>query len=277
MIAHRAQPGEQATGTSRARRFPYSSSMSQSTLQASPSTPSPPFIGCAGWSLPGAAAGHFPAAGSHLERYAAVFNCVEINTSFYRPHQPKTYARWAAVTPPHFRFAVKLPKAITHEARLVGIDDTLARFAGEAGALEEKLGCILVQLPPSLVLDPAAAGALFAALHQRFGCLLACEARHPSWFTPAGTQLLRDNGVTRVLADPVVGYTGPFEPTAPQAYVRLHGSPRIYYSAYDAQRLADVHAWLATQQAQQQAWCIFDNTASGAAVPDALALMGMSE
>ncbi|WUR15328.1 DUF72 domain-containing protein [[Empedobacter] haloabium] len=231
------------------------------------------YIGCAGWSLSSAVAASFPGAGSHLERYAAVFDAVEINSSFYRPHQPKTYERWAASTPAHFRFAVKLPKTITHEAGLVGVDDALARFAGEAGALGDKLGCILVQLPPKLALDPGPARALFAALHRRFDCLLACEARHASWFGDSATQLLRDAGVTRVLADPVVAYTGPFVPTAPMAYVRLHGSPRIYYSAYAPQRLADVHAWLAQQA--PGSWCIFDNTASGAAVPDALALRAM--
>jgi uncharacterized protein YecE (DUF72 family) len=230
------------------------------------------YIGCAGWTLPRAAIDSFPAEGSHLERYAAVFNAVEINSSFYRPHQPKTYARWAAATPPHFRFAVKLPKAITHEARLIGAEDVLARFAGEVDGLGEKLGCILVQLPPKLALDTDAASATFAALHARFDCMIACEARHASWFGETGTQLLRDAGVTRVLADPVVAYTGPFVPTSRTAYVRLHGSPRIYYSSYEEQRLWDVHAWLAQQDA---AWCIFDNTASGAAVPDALALRAM--
>jgi uncharacterized protein YecE (DUF72 family) len=233
---------------------------------------SPAYIGCAGWTLPRAAIDSFPTEGSHLERYAAVFNAVEINSSFYRPHQPKTYAKWAAATPPHFRFAVKLPKAITHEAKLVGAEDVLARFAGEVEALGEKLGCILVQLPPKLALDTAAAGAIFAALHARFDCLIACEARHPSWFEETGTQLLRDAGVTRVLADPAVAYTGAFVPTSKTAYVRLHGSPRIYYSSYEEERLRDVHAWLARQDA---AWCIFDNTASGAAVPDALALRAM--
>lgn len=230
------------------------------------------YLGCAGWTLPRAAADRFPAEGSHLERYAAVFNAVEINSSFYRPHQPKTYERWAASTPAHFRFAVKLPKTITHEAGLVGADDALARFAGEAGALGEKLGCILVQLPPKLALDPAAARTIFAALHARFTCLIACEARHASWFDATATQLLRDANVTRVLAHPVVAYTGPFVPTAPTAYVRLHGSPRIYYSSYEPQQLADVQAWLARQPAS---WCIFDNTASGAAVPDALALQAL--
>jgi uncharacterized protein YecE (DUF72 family) len=90
-----------------------------------------PLIGCAGWNIPKEAAAAFPPAGSHLERYAAVFPVVEINSSFYKPHQPKTYARWADSVPPDFRFAVKVPRAITHDAAMRDIDELLARFAGE--------------------------------------------------------------------------------------------------------------------------------------------------
>jgi uncharacterized protein YecE (DUF72 family) len=230
-------------------------------------------IGTAGWSLPRETWEAFPPDGSQLERYAAVFDAVEINTSFYRPHQPKTYERWAASTPPHFRFAVKLPRTITHEARLQGIDALLARFAGEAGALGDKLGAVLVQLPPSLALDAHAAGTLFAALRERFACMIACEGRHATWFTPEATDLLRQAGVTRVLADPVVGYEGPFEPTAAAAYVRLHGNPRIYYSRYTLERMDEVRAWLARRPGS---WCILDNTASGAATSNALALIGLA-
>src|SRR5690349_10468566 len=88
-------------------------------------------IGTAGWSIPKPHAGHFPTAGSHLERYGAVLDAVEINSSFYRPHRPATYERWAASVPEDFRFAVKVPKAITHERRLDGADDLLDRFLSE--------------------------------------------------------------------------------------------------------------------------------------------------
>jgi uncharacterized protein YecE (DUF72 family) len=71
-------------------------------------------IGTAAWSIPKKHAAPFPTAGSHLERYAAVFNAAEINSSFYRPHRAATYERWAASVPDDFRFAVKVPKAITH-------------------------------------------------------------------------------------------------------------------------------------------------------------------
>lgn len=77
------------------------------------------YVGCAGWSLPRE---HWPAfaqEGTHLERYATRFNSVEINSSFYRPHLPMTYARWASSVPPGFHFSVKLPTRITHEQRLL--------------------------------------------------------------------------------------------------------------------------------------------------------------
>ncbi|HYW08000.1 MAG TPA: DUF72 domain-containing protein, partial [Longimicrobium sp.] len=110
----------------------------------------PAWIGCAGWSLPRVEQERFPAEGTHLERYAGRFPAVEINSSFYRPHRPATYARWGESVPPSFRFSVKVPKAITHTLRLRAAAEPLAAFLAEAGALEEKLGCLLVQLPPSL-------------------------------------------------------------------------------------------------------------------------------
>ena len=107
-------------------------------------------IGCAGWSIPKEHGDRFPEEGTHLARYAARFPAVEINSSFYKPHRPTTYARWAASVPADFRFSVKVPKVATHERRLVDADDVLDSFLAEATQLGDKLGPLLVQLPPSL-------------------------------------------------------------------------------------------------------------------------------
>lgn len=242
-----------------------------------PETESPGrlLVGCAGWSLPRASADAFPAAGSHLERYAAVFPAVEINSSFYRPHKPDTYARWADSVPEAFRFAVKVPRAITHDARLVGVDAALERFQGEAGMLGERLGCLLVQLPPRFGVVDAPARAFFSQLHARFGCAIAFEARHPSWFSEPATELLADAGVARVIADPAAGQPGPHVATDDRTvYVRLHGTPRIYYSRYPHAQVARWRARLDADVARgRTVWCIFDNTAEGASVPNALELM----
>jgi uncharacterized protein YecE (DUF72 family) len=228
-------------------------------------------LGCAGWSISRDAAPSFTDSGSHLERYAAVFNAVEINSSFYRPHQPQTYARWADSVPDDFRFAVKLPRTITHDQRLKEIDAPLAQFAAEAGTLGNKLGCVLVQLPPSLTLDAPLAEAFLQRLRGHFDCMLACEARHGSWFGDDASALQQRHRITRVIADPPAGQPGPYVPTTDDAYIRLHGSPRIYYSSYDEAWLASVAEWLNGRDS----WCIFDNTASGAAILNALQLRSM--
>ena len=85
-------------------------------------------IGTAGWTVPKAVAEKFPGEGGHLARYAGRFDAVEINSSFYRPHRPATYARWAASVPHGFRFAMKIPREITHTRRLADAMDPLDRF-----------------------------------------------------------------------------------------------------------------------------------------------------
>ena len=92
-------------------------------------------IGTAGWTLPRVVQDEFPGADTHLARYARVLPCAEINSSFHRPHRPTTYERWAASVGQDFRFAVKVPKAITHTARLVHVEALLAAFLAETVAL----------------------------------------------------------------------------------------------------------------------------------------------
>ncbi len=233
-------------------------------------------FGTAGWSIPRAAAPAFPGDGTQLERYAAVMGCVEINSSFYRSHRAQTYERWAASTPADFRFAVKLPRRITHELRLAGAEPLLAQFASEAGGLGRKWAVALVQLPPSLALDPEVAGAFFETLHRAFDRSVVCEPRHASWFTPEADMLLRGWQVSRAGADPA-RFDGAEEPAGWLArpavrYYRWHGAPRTYWSAYDMAWLKARARALRALPRNANCWCIFDNTAAGAALPDALQL-----
>jgi len=219
-------------------------------------------------------AGLFGAGDSHLARYATRFDAVEINSSFYRPHAAGTYARWAASVPPDFRFSVKLPKAITHDARLQRTGDALSRFADQVAGLGRQLGGVLVQLPPSLAFDARIASTFFATLRRRLDAPIACEPRHASWFDARVDAIWRRYGVARVAADPAR------LPEAAQPggcgrwrYWRLHGSPRMYYDAYDNARLRAIASDLRTgARPGQPSWCIFDNTAAGHAVADAARL-----
>ena len=232
-------------------------------------------IGCTGWSIPATSGANFPGKGSHLERYAERFGTVEISTSFYRHHLPGTYARWAATVPGDFRFAVKLPRTVTHDARLgaAGFPD-LDRFLSEVAHLGDRLGPLLVQLPPSLPFDADSVAAFCAALAARTAAAAVCEPRHPSWFTGAADALLAEIRVARVAADPAIlpaaanpgGWAG-------LVYRRLHGSPLIYRSPYPVLALDAYAATLRGEAAAAPAWCFFDNTADGAAPRDALDLI----
>ena len=117
------------------------------------------FVGTAGWSLPRADQGRFASEGTHLVRYAQTLTGAEINSSFYRPHSVQLYCKWAAATPDGFRFSVKMPKTITHEKRLLDCEELVCAFLDQTQGLGDRLGCILVQLPPSLEYDASLAGA----------------------------------------------------------------------------------------------------------------------
>lgn len=225
-------------------------------------------IGTAGWSFPREL--DFPVEGTGLERYAARLDCVEINSSFYRPHQHKTYERWASTTPADFRFAVKVPQTITHERRLVGVDDLLARFLDETDGLAAKRGPLLVQLPPSLKFEAERVGVFLETWRVRTDAPTVLEPRHASWFAAEPEAMLSDFRVARVAADPAM---------VPQAaepggwrglvYRRWHGSPVIYESAYAPEALEALSAQLVEEP---ETWCVFDNTKFGAATRNALAI-----
>ncbi|TWO68234.1 DUF72 domain-containing protein [Caenimonas sedimenti] len=236
-------------------------------------------IGCAGWSLPVALQPHFGAGDSHLARYATRLPAVEINSSFHRPHTRAQYARWAAMVPADFRFCVKLPKVITHELRLTGCEAPLDAFLEQAGGLGARLAALLVQLPPSLAFEARVATAFLETLRGRHTGAIALEPRHASWFTRPAEDLLQSLHMARVLADPVRHAGGERPGGHPGlVYLRLHGSPRVYYSAYDGSLLSALARRISqARDAGSEVWCIFDNTASGAAAANALALRAMCQ
>jgi uncharacterized protein YecE (DUF72 family) len=229
-------------------------------------------IGTAGWSLYRAGES-FPTGGTGLERYAQRLPAVEINSSFHRAHSVQTYARWAACTPARFRFSVKVPRSVTHEGRLRRSRAELRPFVDAVRGLGRRRGPLLVQLPPSLEFEPRVARRFFDTVRELYDGPLVCEPRHLSWFSDRAEALLDSRRVGRVAADPAItadaahpgGWTG-------IAYWRLHGSPRKYWSAYETERLQGWATAMRQLPRRTEAWCIFDNTAGGAATANALAL-----
>ena len=171
--------------------------------------------------------------GPSLQRYAARFSAVEINSSFYRPHRPSTYARWADTVPSTFKFAVKIPKAITHVKRLVDVGNAPSRslWLRFVASAKSWVACSCschrrsdIQLPQTH---------FSSALRRHFAGAVVLEPRNHEWFTPRVEGMLAANGISRAAADPGIqasacepgGWTG-------LAYYRLHGWPQVYFSSY---------------------------------------------
>jgi uncharacterized protein YecE (DUF72 family) len=240
------------------------------------------FLGTAGWTIPKQHSGLLPAQPkadkpSHLERYACRLRCVEIISSFYRPHRHLTWERWAETTPDDFRFAVKIPKAVTHAAQLVNTGGALVEFFDAVRGLREKLGPVLIQLPPKLPFDERLAREFFTTLRELHEGAAVLEPRHPSWFAAPVDHLLRDFEVSRVAADPPKGSKLAAQPGGWPGlhYWRLHGTPRTYYSKYDKQWLetfADQLRLIRSASKDKEMWVIFDNTALGHATANAIFL-----
>ena len=230
-------------------------------------------VGTAGWSIARQNADEFPPDGSSIERYAARFRVAEINSSFHRPHRASTWERWRDSVPAMFRFSVKLPRPITHDAKLRDCSELLDEFLKQAEVLGEKLGVLLVQLPPKLEFNADVARSFFAELKSRTAAHLACEPRNVSWFESDADALLEEQEVARVAADPAICDAAALPGGWPGLrYWRLHGSPVIYRSSYSDR--IDKYAQLVSDFAAGgvESWCILDNTASSAATGDALAL-----
>jgi uncharacterized protein YecE (DUF72 family) len=224
-------------------------------------------VGTAGWTVPKQHLALFSAPGeggkrSHLERYASRLCCTEINSSFHRPHRRTTWERWA-------------PKAVTHIAKLVNTGGALLEFFDAVRGLGNKLGPVLVQLPPKLAFDDGIAREFFTTLRELHPGAVVLEPRHPSWFTASVDQLLRSFEIARAAADPPKGSKLAARPGGWQSplYWRLHGVPRTYNSEYDEnsmQAFAQQLQSLENVSWNDEVWVIFDNTALGHATANAV-------
>ena len=227
-------------------------------------------IGLAGWSeAVSRYRSHFPSEGTGLARYAGTFDFVEVNVTFYRAVREATLAGWADQTPPGFRFSVKINRSVTHAARLspnARLEDALLPVR----ALGDKVGALLVQLPPTLDFDAERAESFLARLRASYAGMVAWEPRHPGWDDARSADLLAAHGVTRVLTE----IPGPATPhTARGCYVRLHGTPRRYRSSYSDADLSTLAAWLA--EGAGPSYVVFDNTAGPAGVANAMTLQSL--
>lgn len=233
-------------------------------------------IGTAGWRIPKELRDGFPDWGdrTQLWGYARRLDVVEINKTFYGLPMASTFGKWRDRVPGEFRFSLKAPRAITHDRRLEDAGDPLDEFLARAGELEDRLGVLLFQLPPSLEFDEGLAGSFLADLRERHRGAAALEARHETWFRDRPEALLREHGVSRVAADPPRA-EGDGRPGADRetVYFRLHGTPDTYRSPYRGDGLETWEERVRRAAADAgEVFCVFDNTAEGEGTADALTI-----
>jgi uncharacterized protein YecE (DUF72 family) len=208
-------------------------------------------IGCSGWSYKDWQGAFYPkelAAKDYLGYYSKVFNCVEIDSSFYRIPNSFMITQWRSSTPDGFLFSPKLPKKITHDNKLKGSESTLLYFYSVISKLQEKLGPIAIQLPPSIKFDT------HLETMKEFISLLspefrhAIEFRHKSWFKPEVYAMLRKNNIAMVWSLNQYLETPP-EVTADFVYLRMVGDRELTeFKGIQKDRSDDLKRWASTVQ-----------------------------
>ena len=163
-----------------------------------------------------------------------------------------------------------MPRTITHDLKLQDARELFVTFLAQTDGLAEKRGPLLVQLPPSLSFEASVVTAFFDAVRTVYNGPMVCEPRHATWFSSVVASLLDRYAISRVAADP---------PPVPEAtvpggwphiaYFRRHGSPRQYWSRYDEHDIATLAMTIRSLARTAAVWCVFDNTASGAAIENA--------
>ena len=104
-------------------------------LSVAPDLPAKLRVGCSGWGYDDWLGGFYPPKtpkSNYLKLYSSVFDCVEVDSSFYRTPGPVMTKQWSKTAPASFLFAMKMPKRITHEKKLKGVEENLGWFYASA-------------------------------------------------------------------------------------------------------------------------------------------------
>ena len=235
----------------------------------------PLHIGLSGWTYASWRTGFYQGVPrkTWLPFYATRFPAVEVNASFYHRVAPQVLLNWCEKTPAGFGFAMKANRELTHQHRLHLTAELLEQERAHIMPLGERLLAVLWQLPPGLQRNLQRLRDFLALLDGWQTTRHAIEFRHPSWFDDEVASLLGEHRIAVTQSD--ASRWPMWEAvTTDLVYIRLHGNPETYHSAYDDRALdswADrITRWRAEGRSVQ---VYFDNTDSGHAPEDALRLM----
>ena len=233
-------------------------------------------IGCSGWNYKHWRGIFYPQGLPQrrwFEFYAAHFDTVEINNSFYRLPKAETFDKWRAQAPAGFCYAVKANRFLTQAKKLKDCEEPLARMMPPFRALGDRLGPILYQLPPRFRINLERLEQ-FLTLVPR-DVVNVFEFREPSWYVRETYDLLDRHGAAFCIHD-MAGSTTERIVTGPIAYVRFHGASGKYWGRYPDEHLLSWSDWMVAQARQgRPVWAYFNNDIHGHAIADALTLKAM--
>ena len=228
------------------------------------------FIGTSGWQYKHWRRVFYPdrlPQGKWLELYAAHFQTVEVNNTFYRLPEPGVFDEWKRRTPADFVFALKMSRFLTHLKGLRDPEEPVQRFMDRARRLGRKRGPILVQLPPSFKVDAGRLDATLAAFPR--SVRVAVELRHESWFVPEVRSVLERSGAALCLAD-APGRRTPYWRTAGWGMVRFHEGTGSNRPGYGRSALREWAVRLARMwSSDDPVFAYFNNDSQGWAIHDA--------
>ena len=235
-------------------------------------------VGCSGWQYKHWRGDLYPSelpVSRWFAHYAAHFDTVEINNTFYRLPEEPTFERWAEQAPEGFLYAVKASRFLTHMKKLKDPGEPLVRLFDRLCALGRHLGPVLYQLPPGWKLDRGRLEHFLQSLPG--GVQHVLEFRDPSWYADDVSGLLDRYGVARCLHDMQGSATG-MERVGPFVYVRFHGPSGRYQGGYPAERLERWAEWLDAQRRDgADVFAYFNNDVGGHAPRDAVTLRALLE
>lgn len=229
------------------------------------------FIGTSGWQYWHWKKVFYPenlSSKNFFDYYIKYFDTTEINASFYRDIRETTFLKWYQNSPKNFIYSVKLNRVVTHFKRLKVDRKTLDNYINKISLLKEKLGVILIQLPPGLKFDVVLLEDFIGMLDKNFR--YAIEVRNQSFICNSFFEILSKNNIAFCIADSAGRYPYHEVITADFVYIRLHGHERLYASSYSDKELVNyarkIKNW------NKKTFVYFDNDFSGFAVLNALTL-----
>jgi uncharacterized protein YecE (DUF72 family) len=211
----------------------------------------------------------------YLRIYASVFDCTEVNTTFYGTPTPETVEKWASTVPQSFRFCPKMSRYLTHIKRLLDPEEPLQRFFAALAPIHQQLGPVLVQLPATLKYSADRVEPFLQLLSTQYSQFqFALEVRHLSWLEDPVLDQLALHNIGLVISQSGVGFPYSEMVTARTVFIRFHGPGALYASGYSTE---DLQRWasriLVWQAAAHDVWAFFNNDIDGYATVDAQRLI----